>query len=798
MMFRNLRYALRILRKNPGFAVAAILTMALGIGASVTMFGALHAVVLRPLPYRQPDRIVQIWETKQQLKSDRITVAFPNYENWRDESHAFAGMAFVTGATYKLMGRGEPKKIQALSVSGSFFGLLGVAPRIGRVFQPQDEKSNNVAILSDTLWKSQFEGDPRIIGQSIELNGQAYAIVGVMPPDFYYPDFGRKWELWTPFAISAGAAPNRDAHFGGAVARLRTGATIEQAQADLGAIADRLAREFPSTNAGAGVRLVPIQEQAVGNVRRTLWAMFGAVGLLLLIACSNVASLLMVRAAARRKEIGVRIALGATSRDLISQLMTESLVLAGLGGLLGALLAGALLPLLRSIPVALPRIEQASIDPAVLLFSLAATVVSGALFGLMPALQLAAQDSNDTLKVQRSSRTVRSLVVAQIALAFVLLTGAGLLIESLARVLGVAPGFRAENVLTARVSLSQPARALAIEQRLLDELRTLPDVTAAGLTSNLPIGGTGWTTYFSIEGHASSRGDVLPSDARTISAGYLDAMGIPLVSGRIFDNADSPAAPLVAVVNELFARRYFPGENPIGHRVKFGRADDAAFPWLFRIVGVVGSVRHRTLEAPTSPELYLCASQMAGPLAILAPTDFSLAVRSRGDFKPLTGAVRAMVSTLDRNAPVSDLRPMEEVLSRSLAPRKFNLTIFAAFAAFALLLTWIGIYGVIAYSTALRTREIGIRMALGSDRPAIVRLVLAQGMRLAAAGIALGAAASWFASRLISSMLYGVSPHSPLILVGVAATLAGAAFLAGCIPARRAATVDPVAALRCE
>lgn len=813
-MLRYIRYGIRRLRRASGFTVTALVTMALGIGATVAMFSVLNAAILRPLPYRDPDRVVLIWETKNLLKSDRITVAAANYQDWRNENHVFDAMALVKGAAFHLIRSGEASNVQGLAVTADYFRLLGVSAKLGRTFTQEEEKDglNRVLVLSYKLWQNDFGADAKIVGRHVALDDGAYTVIGVMPADFYFPEFGRRWDLWTPAALSPDERTSRDAHVGGVVARLRSGVTLQQAQDEMDRIAARLEQEFPSTNTGAGVRLVPIAEQVSGPIRQTVIAMFGAVGLVLLIACSNVANLSLVRSATRRKEIGIRMALGARRRDLLLELLTESLLLAALGGAAGVLGASTLLPVLKRIPVNIPRIDQVSLDAHVLLFAILVTLASGVLFGLAPVIGFAFKDIADTLRgtskgsASAGSRgglfALHALVVSEIALAFILLVSAGMLMASLRRVLSIDPGFRPESVLTARISLpetryQQPERRLELQTRLLAAVRGLPEVSSAGLTTNLPIGGQSWSTYFSIEGRPLLVGEVLPSEQRLVSSGYFETMGVPLLAGRVFRDDDAATHPSVAVINDALAKRFFPGENPLGHRVKWGRLDDRDHPGWFTIVGVVGSVRDRTLESPTSPELYMC-SQQRDAERLLAPSDFALVVRSVGSIPPLMSAVRSIISGFDPQVPVTDVRTMEQVVSRSLAPREFILALFGGFAGLALVLAWVGTYGIIAYSTALRTHELGIRMALGSDRHGILRLVILQGMRLASAGIALGLACSWFLTRAVSSLLYGIGLHSSGALLAAALTLSTAAFFASLFPACRAAGIDPSAALRSE
>jgi putative ABC transport system permease protein len=787
--------------------------MALGIGANVAMFSVLNAAMLRPLPYRDPDRVVLIWETKKLLKSDRITVAAANYQDWRNENHVFDSMALVKGAAFHLIRSGEASNVQGLAVTADYFRLLGASPRLGRTFTPEEEKdgSNRVLVLSYKLWQSEFGADPKIVGRHVALDDGAYTVIGVMPANFYFPEFGRSWDLWIPAALSPAERTSRDAHVGGGVARLRSGVTLQQAQDEMDRIAARLEQEFPASNTGAGVRLVPIAEQVSGPIRQTVIAMFGVVGMVLLIACCNIANLSLVRSAMRQKDIAIRIALGASRSDLVLELLTESSLLPVLGGAVGVLGASILLPILKQIPVNIPRIDQVSLDTRVLLFATLVTLASGVLFGLAPVIQFARKDIAAALcgtsKGSASAWSPRgffalhALVVSEIGLAFILLVSAGLLMASLRRVLSIDPGFRPESVLTARISLPEtryrPEPRLELQARLLGAVRRLPEVSAAGLTTNIPIGGQSWSTYFYIEGRPLLVGEALASEQRVVSSGYFEAMGIPLLAGRVFQDDDAATHPSVAVINDVLAKRFFPGENPLGHRVKWGRPDDRDHPGWFTIVGIVGSVRDRTMESPASPELYMCSQQMEAG-TFLAPSDFALVVRSDGSIRPLISAVRSIISGFDSQVPITDVRTMEQVVSRSLAPREFILALFGGFAGLALVFAWVGTYGIVAYSTALRTHELGIRIALGSDRRRILRLVISQGMRLAGAGIALGLASSWVLTRSMSSLLYGISPYSSGALLAAALTLSTAAFFASYFPACRAASIDPSAALRSE
>ena len=816
-LFQDVRYALRQLARNRALTIIAIVTLALGIGANTAVFSIFSAALLRPLPYSNPDRVVIIWETKRQYtgsyQSGRMTIAAANFSDWQHQNHVFKQMVLVDGGRYNMTAAGTTETVTALQVQAGFFNLLGSRPQVGRTFNSEEDKpgEDHVAVLSAALWNRKFGRQTRLAGQTITLDGQIYTVIGVMPADFGFPV--AKFEIWVPLAMTAGRwAEGRNGHEYGVVARLRDGVSLKQAQTEMNGIASGLERQYPVTNSGSGIRLVPIGEEMVGNARPALIAIFSAVGLLLMIVCSNVAMLLLARASGRRHEIAVRVALGASRRKLLAQLLTEGAVLAALGGMLGLVLSSLAIPFLRVMPVDLPRLDQISIDWRVLAFSLLAVILSTVLFALAPAVQLAHGETASTLNSgtrsgldtgdRRTGNTLRVFVVIEMMLAVVLMTGAGLLTRSLWKVMTVDPGFNPERLITADLSLAEEQHLNAQQElsfygKLLDEVRSLPDVTSAGLTSNLPIGGSSWGIIFSVEGHPVAASDFQASDQRLVSPGYFEAMGIPLASGRFFESYDTPGAEPVAIINDAFARRYFPGENPIGHRVKWGRPENKELPWWFTIVGIAGSVRHRSLETPTSPELYMCSAQMADPLPI-APAEMTLVVRSRGSLVPLPSALREEVARLDSQAVVQNVRTMESVLSDSLTSRKFNVEVFSGFGGLALILAWIGIYGVVAYMMMLRTHEIGIRIALGASRANVLGMVLGQSARLICIGVALGVLGAWFAVRSIGSLLYGVGPHSLPILAIAVLVVATAALAASYLPARRAAKVDPMEALRHE
>jgi putative ABC transport system permease protein len=812
-MLRDLIFAFRGLFRNKVFATSAILTIGLGIGSSAVMFTVLSAVLLRPLPYSDPDRLILVWETKQQLKADRVTVAAPNFEDWREQNHVFEGMTLVEGGLYHLLRPTGTVNITALRADGNFFPLLGMNAHVGRTLNMEDARSNaDIVVLSDALWRKEFAGNADVIGRTTRLDKVTYTIVGVLPPDFYFP-VAKRWDVVVPLRINAEEQGDRQAHTYGVVARLRKHVSLGQAQAEMDTISHELAVKYPTSNAGSGVRLLPFKEEAVGNVRAVLTAISGAVGLLLLIMCSNVAMLLLVRSAGRKNEIAIRTAVGASRRRLLLQLLIENLLLATLGGLLGLALAWGCVPLLRSMPVNLPGLSQASIDWRVLAFSLLAILACVSLFGLAPAWDLVGKRSGPILnRVGRQSliggdkstvRILHAFVVLETTFAIVLLAGAGLLASSLWKVINVDPGFASERVVAGDLSLAltrQPDSQYAISfyNNLLGNLRRRPEVAAAGLTTNLPIGGRGWEMSFSIQGRPLPPEEFLDTAQRIVSAGYFQTMGIPLLAGRFFDDHDIDKGEPIAVVNDAFARRYFPDGSPIGHRLKLGRPEDSGLPWFFTIVGVVGNVRYRDLETTSSPEMYMCLAQMTGSLQQMTPDAATLVVKSRHSAELLPNIMRDEIARMNNQVMVTDVRTMDSVLSESVSPLRFNVELFAMFGGLALVLAWIGIYGVMTYATVMRIREIAIRVALGASPQSILRLVMGRATRLAAVGIFLGLSVSWFCTRFLRSVLYGISPHSAAVLVTVSLVVCSAAGLASYLPARRAMAVDPNAILRSE
>jgi putative ABC transport system permease protein len=803
-MLHDLRYAAHVLRKNPGFTAVAAATLALGIGANTALFSIVNAVLLRPLPYRDPARIVQLWESSRENHIIRVSV---NYLDWRRQSRSFDHMSAYAGGPVTAVGGELPERTTATAVTRGFFGVFGINAVLGRTFLDEEHRAGRegAAVLGYGLWKRSFGSDPNVIGKTIHMSGVRLRVVGVAAPGFQFPD---STELWTPLEIFGEESGERSAHNFWVVGRLKRGISIDSAQAEMNVIANGLEQQFPDSNRGMGVNVVSLHEQIVGKVKPAMLILLGAVSFVLLIACANVANLLLARAVARSREMAVRAAMGAGRGRLIRQLLSESLLLSGLGGAAGLLLAMWVTSLLASlIPASVPRANEISIDASVLWFTLGISVVTGILFGLLPALRISRTDLNASLKeaagrasTGRSRRAGSVLVVTELALSMVLLIAAGLLIRSFFRILEVDPGFRAEHVLRAELSLPimslnepfRPGPVLNFYRQILERTRSIPGVVAAGTITQLPLGGDPDTNgTFEIEGRPPAR-DRSAQNAgyRVVSPDYFRALGIPLIRGRALSDQDTPGTPHVALINRTLARQFFPGEEPLGKRIKGGFEQNAQ--WL-TIVGVVGDVRQLRLTRDPEPEVFVpFAQHVDGRLA-----DPNLLVRTTGDPTALASAIRELVRGLDKNVPVQ-FSAMDAVVAESVSQQRFQMRLLALFAGLALLLAAIGIYGVISYSVSRRTHEIGIRMALGAARTDVVRLVIAHGMGLALGGIAIGIAGALALSRVLATMLYGVSATDPLTYAGVSLLLALVALGAIYLPARRATAVDPTIALRYE
>jgi len=811
-LVQDLRYGFRMLLKNPGFTAVVVLTLALGIGANTAIFSVVNAVLLTRLPYKDAKRLVAVWEQNPERGWHQNPVSAANFLDWQKQNDVFTQMAATdTIGTFNLTGTDRPEELGGQQVTGNLFSLLGVRPVRGRDFLPEEDKPGGpgVAILSHGLWQRRFGSDPALIGKMISLNNESYTVIGLMPADFYFPPFWRevdKAELWIPGLDLTN--PGRTNHGYLAVARLRHEVTVTQAQAEMDTISQRIQQQYPEDK-GWGVGLVKLREQAVGDARPALLVLFGAVGFVLLIACANVANLTLARAAAREKEAAIRVALGAGRKRLIRQVLTESFMLAIFGGALGLLLAtwGVEILVVLSPKGSLgiggiSGLENVTISAGVMAFTFVAVLVTGLAFGLVPALVLSRQDPNQSLKEGGRSdgegshrhRLRSALVISEFALALILLVGAGLMIKTLVLLGRVDLGFNPQGVLTMRMSLQGPryeeprSRAEFFGQ-LLERVKSLPGVQWASVSRGLPV--EGWAgNYFVTEENPSPPPNETP-DANYLVIGpdYFRVMAIPLRQGRFFTDQDVERTTRVVIVNESLARKQWPDQDPIGRRLKMAAGDS---PWL-TVVGVVGSVRTQWPYPGFLAELYVPYTQHPW---VLSPRH--LIVRTDSQPTAIAAAIRYEVSALDKDQPVSDVRLLSELAAEAVAQRHFTMMLLGVFAMLALVLAAIGIFGVMSYAVTQRSHEIGIRMALGADRKDILRLVIGQGLVLAAVGIVLGLAGALVLTRFLASLLYEVRPSDPTILGVVSVLLACVGVLACFIPARRAAHVDPLVVLRCE
>lgn len=808
-MFQDLRYGLRLLRSNPLFTLVAVLTLALGIGANTTIFSVVNAVLLRPLPYRDAEQLVTVWHRNvnqrgAQAGSFELTPA--NFLDLQKQQQSFTQLAAFASHDFNLTGAGEPERVRGWQASASLFDVLGVAPVVGRVFTVDEDRAGAepVVVVSHGFWQRRLGGAGNAVGQTLRLDDRNVTVIGVLPPGFEFPVKGA--ELWSPLAFDAEAANARTAFYLNAVARLRPGVTLAQAQSDSEAIAQRLDQAFPRSNAGMRFTLEPLRERHGGQSRTTLYLLLGAVGCVLLIACVNVANLLLARATVREKELAVRAALGAGRRRLLRQMLTESALLSLLGGAGGLALAWWGVRALRLLdPGTIARLDEVNLDARVLAFTLGVSLLTGLLFGLAPALQSSRLNLNQALKESgrgaagaAGHRLRGALVIAEVALSLVLLAGAGLLIRSFVRLLNVDPGFNAERVLTLRVELSQDkaqdaAQAANFYQQVLERVQAVPGVEAASAVNALPIVTPGMRAALVMEDKPDPPpGQPQLGNNRVVSPDYFRTLGIPLFSGRTLTPQDNGQAPPVAVINQTLARRYWGDENPLGKRFKLG-ARNGDLPWL-TVAGVVGDVRQEGLSNAPLPEFYTPFTQAHARWA----RPRVLAVRTAGEPLAALAAVKSAVWAVAPDQTIHDVQTMEAVLANWLAPRRFNLVLLGVFAALALVLAGTGIYGVLSYVVTQRTKEIGVRLALGAAHRDIVRLIVRQGMTLTAAGIALGLAASLALARFLAGFLFEVRAWDPLTLGGITLLLAGVAWLACWIPARRATRIDPLTALRHE
>jgi putative ABC transport system permease protein len=800
-LFADLRYGLRLLRQAPGFTAVAICALALGIGANTAIFSTVDSVLLRALPYEDPNRVMLVWEDVTFASFPKNTPAPGNFYEWKKRNHVFTDMAATRGASANLTADGPPEQVFGRKVTHNFLSVLGVQPLLGRMFTEEEDRAGaQVALISYGLWQRRYLGDPNLVNKTILMDGSKFTVIGVMPRDFAF--MNSETAYWVPVHFTPAQAAEHNSHYLNVVARLKPGVTLARARDDMNAVAKDLQHDFrENQRVGAGV--FPIKDELLGNTRIGLLVLMGAAGCVLLIACANLASLLLARAVARQREMAVRSALGAGRGRLIRQMVTEGTLLSVTGGVLGlgVALAGMKV-LVRMIPRGMPITAVPEIDARLLAFTLVLSIFTGLLFSIVPAIQAARASLNESLKqggragVGGSGRNMRDLlVVMEVAAALVLLIGAGLMLQTLARLRAIDIGFRSDHLLTLRTVIpagkySDRTKALAFFDRVLDGVRALPGVENAAYNSMLPFEGQGNTQGYSIEGRQLDPGD--PGDAllRVSTNAYLQTLGVQLREGRLFNDGDGPSAPPVAIINETFAKRYWPKESALGHRIS-----PSFRPPVWRtIVGVVKDVRERGYELDMKPGMYYPFRQFLDTWAV----PDNLVIRTKGEPMALASAARRIVAEVDPEQPVSAVRTEDDIIDLDVADRQQQMTLLGAFAGLALLLASIGLYGVLSYAVTQRSREIGLRMALGATASSVVQLVVGRGLALTGVGLGIGLALSWVATRAMKNLLYGVAASDPATYAGVAALL-GLISLAACwIPARRAARVDPIVVLREE
>src|SRR5262245_37291950 len=797
-LLQDLRYGARMLLKQPGFTVVAVITLALGIGANTAIFSVVNAVLLRPLPCEDPDRLVYIWNAHQQGSPEGSSL--PDFVDWREQSRSFELMAAATDRTFNDTGVGEAERLNGVAVTADFFPLLSIRPAFGRSFLPEEDRPSapGVVIVSNGLWRRRFGSNPDVVGRSITLNGKDHTVVGITAPDLWLPGGA---DLWVPLAMDPSGVRRRN-DFLQVVGRLKPGVSLDQAQAEMNVISARLEQQYPGANSGWRAELVQLREVLVGNSRGMLLTLLAAVGFVLLIACVNVANLTLARAATRGREIAIRAAFGAGRSRLVRQLLTESILLALLGGAVGAIFAIWGIDALRGMDTRIIlRSSEINVDSRVLGFAVLLSLATGALFGLAPALQISRLNLNDALKeggragsMSGARRLRPALIVAEVAFSLILLIGAGLMIKSLYRLLNLDAGFNRENLLTAQLALPQmkyssDQQVATFYQRLIEGVRGAPGVVAVTAVSPLPLGGIGSFLAFGIAGRPAAAPDAT-GDASVFSVGdrYIETMGIPLLFGRPLTEQDSQGGPNAALINQSFARRYFSGQDPIGQQVTFDRPQNANAQWI-TIVGVVADIKqHYAMETEVYPAIYV-------PRALPSMT---LVARARDNPLSLVSAVRSEVKKLDRDLPVYNIRTMDQVLGSTLGLERFTVFLLSVFAAVALALAAVGIYGVMSYAVSQRTREIGIRMALGARRSDVLTMVIGQGIKLALAGVLIGLGGTLALTRLMKPLVFGVSATDPLTYVTIVSLLTLVALFAALVPARRATKVDPMIALKYE
>ena len=808
-LIQDIRYGLRGLLKRPGFTVVAVLTLALGIGANAAIFSVVNAVLLKSLQFKNPEQLVMVWEDAAMIGFPQNTPAPANYVDWKNQSQSFQDMAAHVETSFNLTGNGEPERVAARAITSNFFSLLGIQPMLGRSFTDDETRtgSDHVAILSYPLWQSRFGGDRNLLNKEIQLNGEKYVVVGIMPAGFQFID--PEVRMWVPLAFTPEDLTARNSHYLTVVARLKSGVTLASAQADMNAVMRRIAQDHPAETIDGklGVVVIPLHDQLAGDSKKSLVVLLVAVAFVLLIACANIASLLLARAAGRRREIAVRTALGASRFRIVRQLLTESLLLSIFGGVLGLALAFGSFGFFRQlIPEGLALSTNLQLDGSVLLFGLIVSIVTGIVFGLVPALQSARVELNDALKQSggrsgsaASSKLRSAMIVFEVSLSLVLLVGAGLLIQTLYQLSNQYSVLEPQQVLTLRTELpltkyEKLEKRLPFYRDVLQRVENTPGVVSAGYTTTVPLLWKGGTSGFYPEGLKSPQANMTyDANHRQISPHYLQTMKVALRDGRYFDEHDNEQSIPVAIINETMAHQYWAGENALGRRFKLGDPDSDA-KWI-TIVGIVADIRQMGLDAPVKADMYFPYPQSSENLSYI-PRD--LVIRTTGDPKSVLGAVRGAIHVADPDQPISNIATMEEVLGREAGQRRLGMILISSFAALALILASLGIYSILAFFVSQHRNEIGVRMALGASPRRIVWLVLKKGMSLAILGVGIGLAASFALTRLMSSLLFGVRPADPLTYFLVPTLLGFVAVLACLVPARRAVKVDPVVALRYE
>ena len=812
-IWHDLRYGFRTLTKNPGFSFIAVISLALGIGANTAIFSLVNAVLLKPLPFSDPERLVMVWEDQSSIGFPRADAAPANYIDWKTQNQSFDDMAALNWKNFNLTGGGEPERVLAHGVSSNFFPLLGIHPVIGRNFSVEEDTPDaaKVAILGYGLWQGRYGGDPATLGREILLNDEQYTVIGVLPSGFQFlaGDVG----VWVPIALTQFQLADRDNHYLTIVARTKPAASVEQAQVDIQTITKKIARDYPDEAENLGATVVPLREQFAGKVRQALIVLLVAVGFVLLIASANIAGLLLCRAAARRKEIAVRTALGASRMRIIRQLLTESTLLAAMGGALGLLVAAWSFTLLKQlIPDGMVYSTDLRIDLPVLGYTIGVSLLTGILFGLAPALQASKIDLNQALKQgggrpnsgAGGNKLRSAFVIAEVALALVLLIGAGLMVRTVFNLLGQYSVFQPERLLTLRTTLpdnkyrdlrayqrTEHPRRIAFYDQVLERVSAMPGVGSVGYTTSVPLAWKGGANGCTIEGRQSETGIVPNAIHRQVSPAYFQTMGIPLREGRYFDDRDSEQSQPVAIVNESMARAFWSIDGALGKRFKL-QVPDA--PWL-TIVGIVADVRQMGMDVPVKAEMYLPYRQIATH-PWYGPRD--LVMRTSGEPMALVSAVREAIRSVDPDQPVSNIATMEDLLIKETGSRRLGMLLLSAYASLALVLAALGVYGVLSYLVMQTTPEIGVRLAIGALPRDILGLVLKKGAALILSGVAIGAIASFALTRLMASLLFGVSAADPVTFVGISLLLTGVALVACLVPARRAAKVDPMVALRYE